>query len=77
MLGVSLDRDKNAWLNAIHADGLTWTHISDLKYWSNAVAQQFQIQSIPQNMLIGPDGKIVAKNLRGGVLQGYLSQLLK
>lgn len=77
ILSVSLDKEKGAWLKAIHDDGLIWTHVSDLKFWSNAVAQQFQIQSIPQNMLIGPDGKIVAKNLRGGVLQSYLADLLK
>jgi len=77
VLGVSLDKDKNQWLNAINADGLTWTQVSDLQFWQNAVARQFKISSIPQNLLIGPDGKIIAKNLRGGVLQAYLQQTLK
>ena len=77
ILGVSLDGDKAKWLKAIEADNLTWTHVSDLQSWGNAVARQFKITSIPQNLLIGPDGKIVAKNLRGGVLQSYLEQTLK
>jgi peroxiredoxin len=78
VLGVSLDRpgQKDRWLQAIHADNLTWTHISDLNFWSNAVAVQYKIQSIPQNFLIGPDGKIVAKNLRGPDLESKLCQLL-
>ncbi len=77
VLGVSLDKAKPAWIDAIAMDGLVWNHVSDLQGWSNAVAQQFQIQSIPQNFLIGPDGKIIAKNLRGPALEKKLSQLLK
>lgn len=79
VLGVSLDRPghKDDWLKAIHDDGLTWTHVSDLQFWNNAVAQQFQIQSIPQNFLIDPDGKLVGKNLRGPALERKLDQLLK
>ncbi|MDP4262655.1 MAG: TlpA disulfide reductase family protein [Bacteroidota bacterium] len=78
VLGVSLDRpgQKDKWLQAIHADNLTWTHISDLNFWNNAVAVQYKIQSIPQNFLIGPDGKIVAKNLRGPALESKLCELL-
>jgi peroxiredoxin len=77
VLGVSLDNDKAKWMKAIAADNLTWTHVSDLQHFSNAVARQYKISSIPQNVLIGPDGKIIAKNLRGGVLQSYLQQTLK
>jgi peroxiredoxin len=77
VLGVSLDKTKSAWIDAIHMDGLTWTHISDLQGWSNAVAQQFQIFSIPQNYLIDPDGKVVGKNLRGAALERKLAKLLK
>jgi hypothetical protein len=51
--------------------------VSDLKFWQNAVAQQYKIASIPQNFLVGPDGKILAKNLRGEQLQMTLEQLLK
>ncbi|MBC7887599.1 MAG: AhpC/TSA family protein [Ferruginibacter sp.] len=77
VLGVSLDRAKPAWIDAIKADGLTWGHVSDLKFWSNSVAQQFQITSIPQNFLIGPDGKIIGKNLRGPDLEKKLTAILK
>lgn len=77
VLGVSLDKAKNAWVEAIQADGLAWGHVSDLQGWTNAVAQQFGITSIPQNFLIGPDGKIIGKNLRGPALERKLSGLLK
>ena len=77
VLGVSLDKSKPAWIEAINTDGLTWPHVSDLQGWSNSVAQQFQIQGIPQNFLIDPDGKIIAKNLRGPALEHKLEQLLK
>jgi peroxiredoxin len=77
VLGVSLDRTKQPWLDAIAADGLTWTHVSDLQFWNNAVAQQFGIQSIPQNLLLDPEGKLVGKNLRGSALEYKLTKLLK
>jgi peroxiredoxin len=78
VLGISLDKpgQKDRWLQAIHADNLTWTHVSDLNFWNNAVAMQYKVQSIPQNFLIGPDGKIVAKNLRGQDLESKLCELL-
>jgi peroxiredoxin len=75
VLGVSLDQAKEAWLNAIKMDGLTWTHISDLKGWNNEVAAQFKITSIPQNILIDPKGVIIAKNLRGEDLNKKLEEL--
>ena len=77
VLGVSLDKAKPAWIEAINMDGLKWSHVSDLQGWANDVAKQFQIQSIPQNFLIGPDGKIIAKNLRGPALEQKLTQLLQ
>lgn len=77
VLGVSLDQDKNSWLQAIKADNLTWTHVSDLKYWSNAAAQLYRIQSIPANMLIDPNGKIIARDLREQFLQQKLKEILK
>jgi len=77
VLGVSLDKAKPAWVDAIKMDGLTWTHVSDLQGWSNSVAQQFGIFNIPQNFLVDPDGKIVAKNLRGPALERRLISLLK
>jgi peroxiredoxin len=77
VLGVSLDKAKPAWIDAIKMDGLTWTHVSDLQGWQNSVAQQFQIFSIPQNFLIDPDGKVVGKNLRGAALDRKLARILK
>ena len=77
ILSVSLDRDKDPWLKAISDDGLTWTQVSDLRYWNNAAAQLYNISSIPQNMLIDPTGKIVGRNLRGGELFVKLQEVLK
>jgi peroxiredoxin len=79
ILGVSLDQPnaKDKWLKAIHDDQLTWTHVSDLQYWKNAVAVQYGVQAIPQNFLIDPAGKIIAKNLRGEELDKKLGELLK
>ena len=77
VLGVSLDKSKDAWLKAIKDDNLTWTHVSDLKFWSNEVAQKYKIQSIPQNFLIDPQGKIIARDLRGQALSRRLDELLK
>ncbi len=76
VLGVSLDKAKGPWIQAIKDDNLTWTQVSDLNFWNNAVATKYHIQQIPQNMLIGPDGKIVAKNLRGPDLVSKLCELL-
>lgn len=76
ILGVSLDRSREDWVKAIQDDGLAWTQVSDLKFWNNAVAQQYRIQSIPQNFLLDPDGKIIAKNLRGNELMMKLCELL-
>lgn len=77
VLGVSLDKpgDKASWLAAVKADGLTWTQVSDLKYWNNSAAALYAVSSIPQNYLIGPDGKIIAKNLRGEDLDAKLQEL--
>jgi len=77
VLSVSLDQAKPAWLDAIKMDGLAWTNVSDLHGWSNAVAQQFGIINIPQNILVAPDGTLAGKNLRGPKLNRRLSRLLK
>lgn len=78
VLGVSLDRpgQKDKWLQAIYKDQLAWTHVSDLQFWNNEVAKQYRVQGIPQNFLIGPDGKILAKNLRGPALEQKLCEVL-
>jgi peroxiredoxin len=79
ILGVSLDQPnaKDKWLKAISDDNLTWTQVSDLAFWDNAVAKQYAIRSIPQNFLIDPQGKIIAKNLRGEELNKKLSELIQ
>jgi len=78
VLGVSLDRPtgRDAWLKAIDTDHLTWTHVSDLKFWKNEAAVLYGIQAVPQNLLIGPDGRIVAKNVRGEELGKTLAAKL-
>ncbi len=78
ILSVSLDQPgkRDAWIKAIHDDQLTWQHVSDLKYWNNAVAQLYAVRSIPQNFLIDPKGKIIAVNLRGADLNKKLMELL-
>ena len=76
VLGVSLDQQKDAWVKAIEKDKLAWTQVSDLQSWNNSVAQMYRVQSIPQNFLIDPNGKIVAKDLRGADLEKKLCELL-
>jgi peroxiredoxin len=79
VLGVSLDQPnaREKWLKAIRDDQLTWTQVSDLQYWKNAVAVQYGIQAIPQNLLLDPQGTIVARNLRGEALHEKLKELLR
>ena len=79
ILGVSLDDEKGRakWLKAIQDDHLAWTQVSDLKGWQNAAAQRYAVRAIPQNFLVGPDGKIVAVNLRGEELGATLARLIK
>ena len=79
VLGVSLDQPtgKQRWLDAIHKDNLTWTQVSDLKYWKNDVAVMYGVNAIPQNYLIDPQGKIIGKDLRGDALNAKLAELFK
>lgn len=78
VLGVSLDKpgQKEKWLQAIKEDSLTWSHVSDLLFWENAAAKLYHVTGIPQNFLIDPEGKIIAKNLRGPALQAKLCEVL-
>ena len=76
VLGVSLDRDREPWIKAIADDKLTWTQVSDLKFWSNEVAQKYKVQAIPQNFLVDPAGKVIARDLRGEELLTKLEKLL-
>ena len=72
--GVSLDRTKEKWLQAIEEDGLTWTHVSDLQYFNSAAAQTYGINAIPFSILLDREGKIIAKNLRGKNLDDTLEE---
>lgn len=77
ILGVSLDKKKEAWLQAISEDGLTWSHVSDLKFWDAAVVPLYGLNSIPSNMLLDPQGKIIAVGLRGEALDAKLKEVLQ
>ena len=79
VLGISLDNEKgrDAWLKAINKDQLTWTQVSDLKGWYNEVAALYSVKAVPQNFLIDPNGKIIAKNLRGEELAAKLKEIIK
>ncbi|MGE4586070.1 MAG: redoxin domain-containing protein [Mangrovibacterium sp.] len=76
ILGVSLDRDRDAWLKAIADDKLSWHQVSDLKYWQNAAARLYGVNSIPHSLLLDPEGKIIARNLRGKALHDKLNELM-
>jgi len=76
VLGVSLDDDKAKWEAAIIKDGLTWTHVSDLASWQNAVAKQYGVMSIPANFLLDSEGKIIASSLHGDALEKKLEEVL-
>jgi peroxiredoxin len=76
ILGVSLDKDKDAWKKAISQDHLTWTHISDLKYWNSQAVETFGFQGIPFNVLVDPSGKVIAQELRGNDLENKLKEVL-
>jgi peroxiredoxin len=76
VFGVSLDRTKADWVQAIEEDGLTWTHVSDLKYFDSQAAHDYNISAIPFSILVDPQGKIIAKNLRGPALDKKLEEVL-
>ena len=75
MLGVSFDDDEEKWKQAIVDDELTWTHVSDLKGWGNAAGKIYGIMSIPSNVLLDPDGVIIARNLREEALGEKLEEI--
>lgn len=77
ILGVSLDKERDSWLKAINDDGLTWTHVSDLKYWETKAVGIYHFDGIPYNVLVDPQGKVIAENLRGFDLENKLQELLK
>lgn len=74
--GVSLDRDRKAWIEAIKEDGLPWIHVSDLKFWQSEAAKLYNISAIPTTVLLDKEGKIIAKNLRGKALEEAIEKVL-
>lgn len=77
VLGVSLDKEKAPWIEAIKADGLSWTHVSDLKFWDSMVVPMYRIEGIPYNVLLDPNGVVIAESLRGEQLMAKLTEVLK
>jgi peroxiredoxin len=77
IFAVSLDEKRDSWLKAISDDNLTWTHVSDLAFWNSAPAHLYGVRAIPSNVLIAPDGTIVARNLRGEELAAKLAELIR
>jgi len=77
ILGVSLDKDKSPWLKAIKDDQLSWTQVSDLAYWNSKAVETYKLESIPFNILIDPQGKIIAEGLRGAELEKKLQEVLQ
>ncbi len=77
VLGVSLDDNKEDWVRAIRSDNLNWKHVSDLKRWDSEIAALYKVDGIPASFIIDPQGKIVAKNLRGDALGKFLAETLK
>jgi peroxiredoxin len=79
VLGVSLDRPggKEEWLKAIKADQLTWTHVSDLKYWESSIIPLYQVDGIPFNVLVDPEGMVIGEGLKGMALEAKLQEVLK
>ncbi len=76
VFGVSLDKEKEAWIKAIADDKLTWTHVSDLQYWNNAAAKLYAVNAIPANFLLDETGTIIARNLRGEDLYNKVNEIL-
>ncbi|MDR1273258.1 MAG: AhpC/TSA family protein [Odoribacteraceae bacterium] len=76
ILGVSLDSDRDKWIEAIAKDNLTWKHGSDLQFWSAAPAKLYGVNSIPHTLLLDAENRIIAKNLRGDALKAKLAELL-
>ena len=74
---VSLDKERDAWINAINQDGLIWgNHVSDLQFWNNAAARTYGVNSIPAAFLIDENGVIIGKDLRGNALEAKLKEVL-
>ena len=77
IIGVSFDSKKLQWSAAVEKLGMTWPQMSDLKGWESSAAAVYGIRSIPSNILVDPQGKIVAMDLRENRLQEVLAEKLK
>ena len=77
IIGVSLDAEKEAWTEAIKADKLTWSHVSDLQYWNNEVASLYMVKYIPQNIFITSDGTIIKRQVKEDEIEALLDEYLK
>ena len=77
ILGVSLDDNKEKWLQAIAADRILWPQVSDYQGWNSAVVELYGVAALPSNFLIDPSGKVIATNLRGDALVDKLNEIFK
>ncbi len=77
ILSVSLDKpgDRDKWIDAIHHDGLSWTQVSDLQFWKSPVVSLYKLTALPQNFLIDPNGKIIARDLDSDELAARLGEI--
>jgi peroxiredoxin len=76
IIGVSLDKDAAKWKEAIAKDNLAWTQVSNLKFWSEPIAIQYEVESIPATFILDASGNLIAKNLRGQKLRAKIASLL-
>ena len=77
VVGISFDKEKEPWVKAIKDWGMPWIHLSDLKYWDNEAHDVYSIDAIPDNLLIDPDGIVVARGLRGEGLRARLAEIFE
>ena len=76
LLDISLDKNKSSWVRAIEDDGLNWNHVSNLKFWDEPIARQYNVESIPATFILDATGKVIAKDLRGAYLRNKVASLL-
>ena len=76
IIGVSLDRTREQWEQAVIDDNLPWTQVSNLNFWNDPVARRYSIRAIPQSYLLNKDGLVMGKNLRGQELEDRILSLL-
>lgn len=77
IVGLSFDKDKEAWIKAIDEWEMSWHHLSDLKYWESVAAGVYSVTGIPDNILVDPQGNIISRGLRGEALENKLAEIFK